>query len=345
MLRDYELVSKVDIGVTTLDRPMCHAATIAELPDGRLVAAWYEGSYELDKESVIMMSTTEGARISEPSLPPDWSWTTPRVVASVPGLAVGNPVVFVTPQGTVVLFFVIVYGSTWTSGKIALQRITECGRTQTSSPKTLSDMADYADYADYARPHLICNHEGWMTRNKPLVLGSDEWLLPIYDEALWCPMVLVTRDAGRTWRECGDTTMYGVPIQPTLVELADGRVMMLTRTNRGRVWSSYSYNRGLTWTVCQPTDLPNSDSGLDAVSTADGAILLCMNDADRGRDRLVITESRDDGSTWSTRAIVDESRGGEVSYPAMVVGSDGLVHVAYTWQRMSIRHAVFRRQP
>jgi predicted neuraminidase len=333
MLKGYELVSKVDIGFAPPERPMCHGATIAELPDGRLIAAWYEGSYELDKRSAIVMST---------SYSPGWSWTAPRVAAAMPGLAVGNPVLFVTPQGDVLLFFVIVYGRTWTSSKIAVRRIAQC-ELAPAGPGGDPQLSPV--YSEDTWPRLICDHEGWMTRNKPIALGPDEWLLPVYDEALWCPMVLATRDAGRSWREYGDTTMYGVPIQPTLVELTDGRILMLTRTNRGRVWRSFSYNRGATWTVCQPIELPNPDSGLDAVRAGDGTLLLCMNDAERGRDRLVITESRDEGESWHQRTLVDESRGGEVSYPAIVAGSNGLIHVAYTWERVSIRHAVFRRRP
>jgi predicted neuraminidase len=331
-LKGYELVSKVDIGTAAPERPMCHGATIAELPGGRLVAAWYEGRYELDEKSVIMMST---------SCSPGQSWTTPKVVAAMPGLAVGNPVVFVTPQGDVLLFFVIVYGRTWTSSRIAVRRIAECELAPPDSRGTSQRMPVYAEDT---WPRLICKHEGWMTRNKPIALGPCEWLLPVYDEALWCPMVLLTQDAGRSWHEYGDTTMYGVPIQPTLVELTDGRILMLTRTNRGRVWRSFSYNRGKTWTVCQPIELPNPDSGLDVVRADDRTLLLCMNDAERGRDRLVIVESCDEGTSWHGQTLVDESRGGEVSYPAIVTGSNGLIHVVYTWQRLSIRHVVFQRR-
>jgi len=46
-----------------------------------------------------------------------------------------------------------------------------------------------------------------------------------------------------------------------------------------------------------------------------------------------------DGRTWKP-SLVLESDPGEYSYPAVIQGADGLVHITYTWKRQRIKHVV-----
>ena len=85
-------------------------------------------------------------------------------------------------------------------------------------------------------------------------------------------------------------------------------------------------------------ELPNSNTGLDAVTLKDGQHLLIYNHTVRGRTPLNLAASKD-GKTWEA-ALKFETEPGEYSYPAIVQTADGLVHVTYTWKRQRIKHVV-----
>ncbi len=95
-------------------------------------------------------------------------------------------------------------------------------------------------------------------------------------------------------------------------------------------------------------DLPNNNSGTDAVTLQDGRHLLIYNhvgndpknDKPRGpRSPLNLAISRD-GKVWEAALLLETEPNKEFSYPAIIQTSDGLVHITYTWKRLNIRHVV-----
>jgi hypothetical protein len=84
------------------------------------------------------------------------------------------------------------------------------------------------------------------------------------------------------------------------------------------------------------TELPNPNSGIDAVGLKDGRVLLVYNHTDKGRSPLNLAVSAD-GNEWNSFAAL-ETDPGEYSYPAIIQAADGSVHVTYTWNRKKIRH-------
>jgi alpha-L-rhamnosidase len=134
-------------------------------------------------------------------------------------------------------------------------------------------------------------------------------------------------------------------IQPSILRLADGRLQVLCRTQNGRLATSYSVDEGRTCTPVQLTDLPNNNSGTDAVTLRDGRQLLVYNPTatqpgqhNAPRTPLCVAIS-DDGRTWRHLVTLEDSSVGEYSYPAVIQGRDGTVHITYTWRRELIRYA------
>ena len=128
-------------------------------------------------------------------------------------------------------------------------------------------------------------------------------------------------------------------IQPAIWEYAPGRLRMLMRSTRrvGRVCLSESLDGGATWSTARTLDVPNPNSGLDAVRLKDGRIAMTCNPAEEGRMPLSLLLSEDNGATWPRRIDL-ETQPGEYSYPAIIQTADGDLHIAATWRRSTIRH-------
>jgi predicted neuraminidase len=99
-----------------------------------------------------------------------------------------------------------------------------------------------------------------------------------------------------------------------------------------------SADGGCTWGEMTLTDLPNPNSGTDAVTLVDGRHRLIDNHGEKARSPLNIARSRD-GRTW-TPAVTLETEPGEFSCPAIIQAAEGKVHVTYTWNRKRSAHAV-----
>jgi predicted neuraminidase len=115
-------------------------------------------------------------------------------------------------------------------------------------------------------------------------------------------------------------------------------LLAIGRTRQSHLFQVASNDDGATWQPMALLDLPNPNSGIDAVTLRDGRHLIVYNHTTRGRSPLNIAISND-GRRWDA-ALVLESEPGEYSYPAVIQGSDGLVHITYTWRRRRIKHVV-----
>src|SRR5262249_53217920 len=145
-------------------------------------------------------------------------------------------------------------------------------------------------------------------KNKPVRLGDGTLLAGTSVESYraWACWMERSADGGKTWRRVGPITVpdhpYGI-IQPTLLETADKRVVALCRSRGlGFICRTESKDGGETWTPAQPTELPNPNSGIDAVRAANGDWFLAYNPTKQGRSPLALARSADEGKTWKTVA-------------------------------------------
>ncbi len=122
--------------------------------------------------------------------------------------------------------------------------------------------------------------------------------------------VAYSDDDGQKWhvspQELKEQTPYiGADggIEPIVIQLEDGRVWMLIRTQDDYFFESFSKD-GSVWSPPQPTRIISSDSPAALLRLKDGRILMLWNNTQRfsyangGRAVLHAAVSSDDGKTW-----------------------------------------------
>jgi predicted neuraminidase len=191
----------------------------------------------------------------------------------------------------------------------------------------------------------------------PPIRVREQLLLPVnaFDKTHgpWRDVILLSSsDSGASWQqmvriEATDLTV--ILREPTLVQVED-EIHMYARVRvhtsfwemagpldaRWRVHRSISRDGGITWTPPEPTALPNFDSKVHIISLG-GKRLLAAYNASRNRYPLFFAISDDAGETWEEAGHVDLGPG-EMSYPTLLLGPDGRLHMSYTWKRREIMY-------
>lgn len=112
---------------------------------------------------------------------------------------------------------------------------------------------------------------------------------------------------------------------PVIVELKDGRLMMLMCIHLHPLFQSFSADAGDTWSTPQATDLatPVSTASIKRIPST-GDLLLVWNDHAHSdpalknkRTPLTVAISKDDGKTWENRKTLYSDSDGTYCYAAI----------------------------
>jgi predicted neuraminidase len=291
----------------------CHASTIVETKPGVFLAAWFGGDDEGKPNVAIWSSQFENGK-----------WSAPVELAREPQIATYNPVLFYTKDRTLWLYYKFgPHPSDWSAGR----------RSSKDDGKTWSEIE-----------HLPAGIYGPI-KNKPLVLPDGAVVSGTSVESYhaWTPWVERSVDNGETWSKHGPIIYPGeayAAIQPAIVPVGGNRLRMFVRTTKriGKIAAADSSDGGKTWSPLRATELPNPNSGIDAVGLKDGRIVMIYNHTASGRSPLNLAVSSD-GEKWQMFQVL-ESEPGEYSYPAIIQAQDGALHAVYTWNRKRIKHVV-----
>ncbi|RAJ11621.1 sialidase family protein [Arenibacter echinorum] len=312
--------------------PECHASTIVETPTG-LVSAFFAGTHEKNPDVGIRVSRMV-----------DGKWTWPEeVVNGVQNdtlrYPLWNPVLFQPKEGPLLLFY-----------KEGPDPRTWWGMLITSSDggKTWSKPEKMG--TDEKIGHLL-----GPVKNKPIQLEDGTIISPTSTEIKledgdvdWMVHFEISKDNGKTWEVVGpinDGKEFDA-IQPSILTYPNGKMQVLCRTRQNVISQSWSEDHGQTWSKMTATELPNPNSGTDAVTLKDNRQLLIYNhttkegEEPKGRNMINLAIS-DDGINWKpvmTLENVPAESG--YSYPAIIQTADGLVHITYTYLRQSVKHVV-----
>jgi len=315
-----------------------HATTIVEPQGGGLVAAWFGGTREGDKDVGIWLSRHEGGK-----------WTAPVEVAN--GVQTDgtrhpcwNPVLF-QPQVAASLHDAKSSDKSarGASGLLLFYKVGPSPSTWWGMLRTSNDGGK--TWSDARRlPDGILGP----IKNKPVQLANGDILCPTSTETTekpskWRVHFERTPDLGKTWTKiepiAATTTPEMNAIQPSILFHSGGKLQAIGRSRDKRLFQTWSGDGGKTWSALTPTDLPNPNSGTDAVTLRDGRHLLVNNPTERGRSPLSVAISRD-GKAWRNVLVLEDEPKAEFSYPAVIQTRDDLVHITYTWKRQKVKHVV-----
>lgn len=316
--------------------PECHASTIVETPAG-LVCAFFAGTHERHPDVGIRVSRLENGQ---------WTWPE-EVVNGVQNedlrYPCWNPVLFLPAGGPLMLFYKV--GPNPREWHGMLMTSEDDGKTW-SKPRKLG--------GDPKVGYLL-----GPVKNKPIQLTDGTIICPSSTEiekdgeTYWKVHFEMTKDLGKSWEVIGpinDGVAFDA-IQPSILMYEDGKMQILCRTRESVVSQSWSDDLGKTWSEMTATSLPNPSAGTDAVTLRDGRQLLVYNHTVRGgktrsgRHLLNVALSKN-GMDWKpVLTLEDDTRNNAgYSYPAVIQTADGLVHLTYTYERVSVKHVVLDPQ-
>ncbi len=316
-----------------------HAANLLSLPNGDLLCFWFTGREGSSGVSIAMSRLGLGSS----------QWSSPVILAQHPGWSDQNPVPFRAPNGKLWLF----------------HTSQQAGKGQTTA--IVYDLTSNDQGHTWTIPKILFSEQGTFIRQH-LVVFHHAWLFPTYHSASFgittnaqndVSVVRISKDNGKTWSGC-EVPGSGGLVQMNIVKLSGDQLVAFFRSRYADwIYKSRSTD-GCHWRTPVATQLPNNNASIQAVRLKDGHLVMAFNNAQaattRGKPRaaarkiLSVALSEDEGKTWPWVRDVqngDEpptSRPGEdseYSYPSVTQSPNGMVQLAFTFRRETIKYMTF----
>jgi predicted neuraminidase len=298
----------------------CHASTIEKLKDGKIIAAWFGGSYEGATDVCIWSAVCEKGKWSSPV----------KIVTGYNNqqqqIPCWNPVLFKSRDNLLYLFYKVGPNPREWWGEVVISA--DNGLTWGKKMK-LPD--------GFLGP----------IKNKPIQLSNGDILCPSSTESAdskkWCAHVEIANPALTEWHKVLiDTSSNLGVIQPSVIIMPDGKLKMLCRSRSNCIVETESADNGRTWSSLKKMDVPNPNSGIDAVNLNSNLFALVYNpllsgaDWFNGRNLLYVAISSD-SETWRDVYVLEKEKDGEFSYPA-IIADGNTVYITYTYNRKFIKY-------
>jgi len=354
-----------------------HASCIIEEPNGALRAVWYENGPHLpapyfseqhDKSDDVRIGGARKTRDAQ-------AWDKPFVMADTFGISDNNPCMAVDKQKRLWLIYPTLLGApewSWGSGLVRYKLSSNFEKAGVpvwekqeiliphafGLKKLLAELSDQAvakgqltaeqlaarksRMQERTKSNPLLERLGWMPRAHPLVRSDGALVVPLSNENFNIACMAITKDGGETWTFSDPVPEMGLT-QPTLAELSDGTILAFFRNggSQHRIKRSESKDGGLTWAPVTVTDRLHPGAGIEIRMLKNGHLALIYNDTEKARDKLAISISSDSGKTWQWTRHLENTPKERFDYPSIIQSKDDSIHVTYSYNLKTIKHAHF----
>ena len=321
------------VGQSSKEFPRHSEGSIVELKDGRLLLAWTRftgGAQDHATANIAAMTSKDGGR----------TWGKPYVIQENTGKQNVMSVSLLRLK----------------SGKIGMYYLEK---------NSNSDLHIYQRYSSdeaktWTAPLRITPDEGYniMNNDRVVQVSTGRIICPISytpdigakDWELVC-FCLYSDDQGKTWhRSIPDlhAPQRGA-MEPGVVELANGELLMIIRTQMGTIYQSISKNKGMTWSEARPSKIlaPEAPATIKRIPGTKDLLLVWNNKFEEGkghgglRTPLTAAISKDNGKTWVNVKNIETEPDHSYAYTSILFVKDQALLTYYDtpgqWEALSLR--------
>ena len=251
-----------------------HSSSIVETPKGDLLVCWFHGSGERTADDVLI----RGARWSQERR----AWSRPFTMADAPGFPETNPVLFVDRRQRLFLFWPLIIAHRWETALMKYRISTDY--QQTDGPPAWA----FQDNIVLAPKNLAAKTKAFVAAEA----GADPQLAAAGQR-------LVERAEDEYFSRMGWFT------RTHPLELPSGRLLVPMYSD------GYSFgimaisdDGGVTWKGSEPI-VGRGGVQPSVVRKNDGTLVAYLRDNGPPPKRALVSESMDEGESWSTARDTD----------------------------------------
>ncbi len=295
-----------------------HGSTVVELPNGDLLAAWFQGSGERWADDVVIM----GARLKRG----ETQWSEPFQMADTPGFPDINPILFMDGQDRLWLMWYAVIANQWETSLLKYRISDDLARDDGSPLWKWQDVVlvkpgdktergiqpldrfvqsverQVKDYAEYVKSQAAgSNAASALVVAGQIKLWSNDLLAKARGQDMVRKGILVDETGQRVNQPLGYPYFrrMGWQTKNKAIVLDSGRLIVPLYSD-GFSFSlmAMTDNGGRTWTFSEPL-VGGGNIQPSIARKADGTLVAYMRDNGPPPARLHVSHSTDAGLTWS----------------------------------------------
>lgn len=312
--------ARVETAMLPSTCPQNHAANLLPLPDGSLMCVWFGGT----QEGVADISVW-GSRL----LPGSHRWSEAVKLSNDASRSEQNPVLFLAPDNVLWLLWTAQISGNQDTAIVRYRQSKDLGET-------------------WGEIATLLDKPGTFIRQPITVLENGNWLLPVFycrtqPGEKWVgnddiSAVKISSDQGKSWRDVEVPHSLGC-VHMNITALPSGMLVALFRSRwADNIYYSQSADNGESWSVPEPTVLPNNNSSIQVTTLASGELALVFNHMSAAgalERRASLYDEIDDGDSSRKEPDVTSGRSAFWGAPrapmTVALSADG--GKTWPWQR------------